>query len=357
MHTPFFSSLCWRVYNNKINIGHHTCNATCSAADTVATSATMASNGDTWLLSVAAAFVVFASALQSWEPPQPPEPLPPPLVSKLDYYLHSPAEAAFDCRMVLSAMTRWRALPAGLSAAYLVALHVARGRIKSIQLPRLRMAWNAGLSLFSFVVLSRVLPALLWRVAYVGLLNTACEAPEDNLGNGASGLWMWLFLVAKVAELGDTAFLVLGRRPLTLLHVWHHASALVWTWQLYVSRAGPALVFMAMNAAVHFLMYGYFAAGICALLMSDLPAALHLAFRSGPHHACTPWMHTVHSHHAHHACTPSLCTFIPQWTCGLRMLFAQSRCASLPRKWRRWLQGYSSQSPPPHAAHPALSRP
>jgi hypothetical protein len=34
------------------------------------------------------------------------------------------------------------------------------------------------------------------------------------------------------------AFLVLQRKPLTLLHTWHHASVLVWSWHQYVARSG-----------------------------------------------------------------------------------------------------------------------
>ena len=126
----------------------------------------------------------------------------------LDFYAYSPAEAAFVCTTVMDSMVRWRAAPAAVSTAYLLALRMGESHMAKrppVLLPLLRTAWNAALSAFSLVVLSRVLPALLVRVAESGsIVEVACEAPELALGNGAPGLWSWLFVVAKVLELGDT---------------------------------------------------------------------------------------------------------------------------------------------------------
>jgi hypothetical protein len=62
-----------------------------------------------------------------------------------------------------------------------------------------------------------------------------------------------------VVELGDTIFLVLRKRKLTFLHVYHHCTVL-----LYVAFAAPNNstiigIFTSMNFFVHALMYTYFA--------------------------------------------------------------------------------------------------
>lgn len=35
---------------------------------------------------------------------------------------------------------------------------------------------------------------------------------------GETGLWAFLFVLSKIVELGDTAFLVLRKRPIIFLH-------------------------------------------------------------------------------------------------------------------------------------------
>ena len=46
----------------------------------------------------------------------------------------------------------------------------------------------------------------------------------------------------------------------TMLHTFHHAATLVLTWKLFEHRASTGLVFIAMNAFIHTIMYSYYAA-------------------------------------------------------------------------------------------------
>ena len=215
------------------------------------------------LLTGASLSVAVAAVLWQWQPPASPAPVDLPTAwPVLDFYVHTPAETAFRCSAALEWMTRWRFAPALVSAAYLIVLRWGTACMATrapVRLPRLRVAWNLMLSLFSLLAVTRVVPALLLSVAELGVVSAACQAPEGSLGNGAPGLWSLLFVLSKLLELGDTAFLVLQRKPLSLLHVWHHSSVLVWAWQQYVARSGPAVFFVAMNAAVHAPMYLYFA--------------------------------------------------------------------------------------------------
>jgi len=64
--------------------------------------------------------------------------------------------------------------------------------------------------------------------------------------------------LSKVVELGDTIFLVLQKKELSLLHVWHHASVLVMSWHQCLQLSGPVPIWVAMNMAVHAAMYAYF---------------------------------------------------------------------------------------------------
>lgn len=84
------------------------------------------------------------------------------------------------------------------------------------------------------------------------------EDGERNGGQGASGLWLMLFVYAKYAELFDTLFLILRRRHVTFLHWYHHATVLLYCWRLYGDRPAVGIWFAAMNYLVHSVMYFYY---------------------------------------------------------------------------------------------------
>lgn len=71
--------------------------------------------------------------------------------------------------------------------------------------------------------------------------------------------WIWLFTVSKLVELGDTAFLILRKKPVIFLHWYHHMTVLAFTW--FASSYGTPMgrTFIMMNYSVHSLMYTYYA--------------------------------------------------------------------------------------------------
>lgn len=184
--------------------------------------------------------------------------------SAFEFYVATPAEVSFRPATVYGWMTRQRTIIPLVSAAYLFVLAVGQRLMASrpaFRLPRCRLAWNAFLSVASLLALSRVLPAAAAVYArHDSLGEAACASSASDVGDGASGLWLWLFAVSKLAELGDTAFLVLGKKPLSLLHTWHHSSILVLCWESYLEQAAAAGPGVAMNLLVHGVMYAYFAA-------------------------------------------------------------------------------------------------
>ncbi len=65
---------------------------------------------------------------------------------------------------------------------------------------------------------------------------------------------------SKLFELFDTAFLVLRKKPVLLLHWFHHITVLLFTWYCQVAaRTHGPLMYTLMNAIVHSLMYTYYA--------------------------------------------------------------------------------------------------
>lgn len=129
-------------------------------------------------------------------------------------------------------------------------------------LRRMLIAWNVGMAVFSAWCTAIALPHFLWGARGAlshGLVAAVCSDAKWY-SRGAVGAVSTAFTFSKFVELVDTLFLVLRRRVLTGLHTFHHAATLLLTWRLFVKRASTGLVFIAMNALVHTVMYAYFAA-------------------------------------------------------------------------------------------------
>ncbi|CAG7733460.1 unnamed protein product [Allacma fusca] len=71
--------------------------------------------------------------------------------------------------------------------------------------------------------------------------------------------WEFIGTWSKVVELGDTFFVILRKQPLILLHWYHHASVLVYTWFSIDANDPAHRWYMAMNTGIHSLMYNYYA--------------------------------------------------------------------------------------------------
>merc|ERR1719203_2012495 len=108
---------------------------------------------------------------------------------------------------------------------------------------------------------SRTVPHLYKGLQERGFEGTICDDGAWFL-HGTSGFWVMLFIYSKIPELVDTLFLVLKRRPVILLHWFHHCTVLMFCWHAYSrgSKAGPGLWFATMNYCVHAIMYSYYAA-------------------------------------------------------------------------------------------------
>ncbi len=71
--------------------------------------------------------------------------------------------------------------------------------------------------------------------------------------------WLYMFYLSKPVEFMDTFLLAARGKPLTLLHVWHHASVLLETWSWLRFGLTFSIYGMLFNAGVHTIMYLYFA--------------------------------------------------------------------------------------------------
>ncbi|KJH52247.1 GNS1/SUR4 family protein [Dictyocaulus viviparus] len=116
--------------------------------------------------------------------------------------------------------------------------------------------WNVGLALFSILGFVRMTPEWLWSWTENSFVYSICTA---SYAQGVTGFWTEQFAMSKVAELLDTAFIVLRKRPLLFLHWYHHVTVMIFTWHAYKDHTASGRWFIWMNYGVHAFMYTYYA--------------------------------------------------------------------------------------------------
>ncbi|XP_053209318.1 elongation of very long chain fatty acids protein 6-like [Panonychus citri] len=149
------------------------------------------------------------------------------------------------------------------SLAYVFIIFTLQSSMKSRSSYSLRLPlilWNFGLTIFSLATVLRLGPDLLSNLNNKGLFATFCDSSSFHFDPRVK-VWIWLFSLSKLVEFGDTFFIVLRKQSLIFLHWFHHAITLLYT-MFAIGFYLPAYArwFMTINAAIHTLMYGYYAA-------------------------------------------------------------------------------------------------
>src|SRR3989338_939572 len=142
-------------------------------------------------------------------------------------------------------------------AGYLAVITVVPLLMRGLQpfgLERLLFVWNAllaGLSMAGTVLVLQ--DAYAFREQGPSLLATLCSSNE-----WFASPWVMLFCASKFAELLDTVFLVLRKRPVIFLHWYHHIATLLYCWDALSHFANVSAIFCIMNLAIHSIMYLYY---------------------------------------------------------------------------------------------------
>jgi len=179
-----------------------------------------------------------------------------------DLYSHVYSfESSFDQFSAQSwTQAHWVPLCTVTGAAYVTLVFTGQSYMSSRAPFHLRGAlatWSALLAAFSMMGFSRTAPELLNILREGGVQESVCN-PSYMLENKVTAFWTWLFVLSKLPELGDTAFIVLRKQKLIFLHWYHHLSVLIYVFYTMSEFTSSARWFMVMNFFVHALMYSYY---------------------------------------------------------------------------------------------------
>ena len=129
---------------------------------------------------------------------------------------------------------------------------------KPFELRPLLILWNSGLALFSLAASVRMWQFVSRDLASFSAADykrSVCSIGDDPV----SAFWMSAYSLSKIVQFGDTALLILRKRPTSLLHLWHHGCVLIFMWIQFATGAPQLKYFMLMNVIIHAVMYGYYA--------------------------------------------------------------------------------------------------
>jgi len=147
------------------------------------------------------------------------------------------------------------------SALYLLiiyALHVFKKDKPPSGLKLLIILHNLFLVIISAIMFSGTLFEVL-RQARGGasIFDLICD-PEEKNSQGAIYFWSYMFYLSKYYEFLDTVFIVLKKRELTFLHIFHHCFTVWLCWCGMATKTTNQFVGVLLNTFVHVCMYYYY---------------------------------------------------------------------------------------------------
>lgn len=153
---------------------------------------------------------------------------------------------------------QWFIFAAVMYLPVVMALRMWMSRRNAFLLERPLVVWNAFMSVASGVCGYFVIRDLL-----VPLVRGSDKLCDLSVFAHPSMRFILLFNFSKALEWVDTLFLVLRKKPLGFLHLFHHVTTMLYClhatyFDSFNSDAG-GVYFCSMNLVVHTIMYGYWA--------------------------------------------------------------------------------------------------
>lgn len=161
-----------------------------------------------------------------------------------------------DFPVFMSNYSQWIIAPA---LAYPFLVHYGQGQFNmGLKMPL--FLWNSTLAIYSAVSFVALTPHVMGTVIKHGYHESVCQnRKEESYLFQPWGFWIFLAVLSKVVELGDTAFLVLRGRTVNFLHWYHHIVTLTIAVIEGVTFSETPVWAIYMNLLVHTWMYAHYA--------------------------------------------------------------------------------------------------
>ncbi|KAF8553810.1 GNS1/SUR4 membrane protein [Imleria badia] len=154
-------------------------------------------------------------------------------------------------------MSTWPAVSTAI-LSYLAVVFGLQEFMKDRSAFKLRIAFrvhNAFLSLSSLVLLGLTMQEVLKLWYTIGVFNALCTTTSWTK---RLELYYMVNYYFKYTEFLDTVFLVLKKRPLSFLHVFHHSMTALLAFVHLGGKVSGGWAVMCLNLGVHFVMYYYY---------------------------------------------------------------------------------------------------
>lgn len=141
---------------------------------------------------------------------------------------------------------------------YLLLVRFLHGFMESrhpLKIPAVVLSWNVAVCAFSVVG-----SYFTWIHMYFSFQRGGMERELCTLESEHAHPWVCCFCLSKIPELFDTILIILKKKPLTFLHVYHHVVTLLFCWDSCAREIPNGSWFAGVNLAVHSLMYAYYSA-------------------------------------------------------------------------------------------------
>eukprot|EP01112_Ceratiomyxa_fruticulosa_P022223 TRINITY_DN8078_c0_g1_i1.p1 TRINITY_DN8078_c0_g1~~TRINITY_DN8078_c0_g1_i1.p1 ORF type:complete len:294 (-),score=23.79 TRINITY_DN8078_c0_g1_i1:5-847(-) len=154
-----------------------------------------------------------------------------------------------DIRVILSALViYWGVL--------FVLSHYMENR-SALSLNYVTRVHNFILFVWSFIMFVGTAWGVYLKINNTGPYSLFCEIGRGET-KGPLIYFSYIYFISKYYELFDTVIMVLKKKPLTLLHVWHHSIILPLSWSWLVGVWTISWWGIFANTLVHIFMYYYY---------------------------------------------------------------------------------------------------
>ena len=145
---------------------------------------------------------------------------------------------------------------------YLITIFTLQRLMKNrppLSLRRFAAVHNIFLAALSAAMCLGTAFQLILRIRHQNFFSIICDRHRYAF-TGKLAMWLYIFYISKYYELLDTFIIVLRKRPLNFLHVYHHCIVIPLFWMYMNTSMIIHWILVIANSFVHVLMYYYYAA-------------------------------------------------------------------------------------------------